>query len=97
MRATTASSSARWRCCAASATPRGLGLDIVGIYHSHPNAPAAPSQFDLDHAWPVYSYVIVSVTKEGAGPLRSWELREDQSGFDPEHIEGLEDDAAPGR
>ena len=71
---------------------RGLGLDIVGIYHSHPNAPAVPSQFDLDHAWPVYSYVIVSVTQEGAGPLRSWELREDRSGFDAEPIEGTAGD-----
>ena len=65
---------------------RSLGLDIVGIYHSHPNAPAVPSQFDLDHAWPVYSYVIVAVTAAGAGALRSWELREDRSGFDEESI-----------
>jgi proteasome lid subunit RPN8/RPN11 len=71
---------------------RSLGLDIVGIYHSHPNAPAVPSQFDLDHAWPVYSYVIVAVTAEGAGPLRSWELREDRSGFSEERIEGPADD-----
>ena len=67
---------------------RGLGLDVVGIYHSHPNAPAVPSGFDLEHAWPVYSYVIVSVTAEGAGALRSWELRGDRSGFDEERIEG---------
>ena len=66
---------------------RSLGLDIVGIYHSHPNAPAVPSQFDLDHAWPVYSYVIVAVTAAGAGALRSWELREDRSGFDEEPID----------
>jgi proteasome lid subunit RPN8/RPN11 len=76
---------------------RSLGLDIVGIYHSHPNAPAVPSQFDLDHAWPVYSYVIVSVTANGAGPLRSWELREDRSGFDPERIDGVEGEAWNGR
>ena len=71
---------------------RGLGLDIVGIYHSHPNAPAVPSQFDLDHAWPVYSYVIVAVTREGAGALRSWELREDRSGFDEEEITNTPED-----
>ena len=41
---------------------RSLGLDIVGIYHSHPDVAAVPSQFDLDHAWPIYSYVIVTVT-----------------------------------
>jgi proteasome lid subunit RPN8/RPN11 len=70
---------------------RRAGLDIVGIYHSHPNAPAVPSQFDLDHAWPVYSYVIVAVTAGGSGPIRSWVLREDRSGFDEERIEATED------
>ena len=74
---------------------RSVGLDIVGIYHSHPNAPAKPSQFDLDHAWPVYSYIIVSVTADGAGPLRSWELREDRSGFDEERIDPLADGTVP--
>ena len=75
---------------------RSVGLDIVGIYHSHPNAPAKPSQFDLDHAWPLYSYVIVSVTADGAGALRSWELREDRSGFDEERIDNLADGTVPG-
>ena len=37
------------------------GLDLLGFYHSHPDHPAQPSQFDLDHAWPSFSYVIVSV------------------------------------
>ena len=76
---------------------RGLGLDVVGIYHSHPNAPAVPSQFDLEHAWPVYSYVIVAVTTQGAGALRSWALREDRSGFDEEQIEAAPRDSAPER
>jgi proteasome lid subunit RPN8/RPN11 len=66
---------------------RSLGLDIVGIYHSHPDVAPVPSQFDLDHAWPVYSYVIVTVSAERAGELRSWELREDRSGFDAEDID----------
>lgn len=68
---------------------RALGLDVVGIYHSHPNSPAVPSQFDLDHAWPVYSYIIVSTTADGAGDLRSWTLRADRSGFGSESIEPL--------
>lgn len=68
---------------------RALGLDIVGIYHSHPDVPAVPSQFDLDHAWPVYSYIIVTATPTAAGPMRSWELREDRSGFDEEAIDAL--------
>ena len=76
---------------------RSLGLDVVGIYHSHPNAPAVPSQFDLDHAWPVYSYIIVAVTAQGAGAVRSWALREDRSGFDEEHIEASANDSEPGR
>src|SRR5215469_13013957 len=37
------------------------GLDVVGWYHSHPDHPARPSEFDRDHAWPWYSYIIVSV------------------------------------
>ncbi len=70
---------------------RARGLDIVGIYHSHPDCAPVPSQFDLEHAWPVYSYVIVTATASGAGDMRSWELREDRSGFDEETIE------SPGR
>ena len=65
---------------------RTRGLDIVGIYHSHPDVPAVPSQFDLDHAWPVYSYVIVTSTATTPGDLRSWVLREDRSGFDEEEV-----------
>lgn len=68
---------------------RALGLDIVGIYHSHPDCPAVPSQFDLDHAWPVYSYIIVTATAHGIDDFRSWELREDRSGFDEESVETL--------
>ena len=40
---------------------RALGLDIVGVYHSHPDHPARPSEFDREHAFPWYSYIIVSV------------------------------------
>src|SRR5215207_4926332 len=52
---------------------RALGLEVVGNYHSHPDHPAEPSQFDLDHAWPTWSYVIVSVGAGEARGLRSWE------------------------
>ncbi len=74
---------------------RSLGLDVVGIYHSHPNAPAVPSQFDLDHAWPAYSYIIVAVTAAGAGDLNSWVLRDDRSGFDAEPIQRTSPDTSP--
>jgi proteasome lid subunit RPN8/RPN11 len=62
-------------------------LDVVGYYHSHPNAPAVPSQYDLDHALPVWSYVIASVINGVAVEVRSWEMREDRSQFDEEEIE----------
>ncbi|BCS32461.1 hypothetical protein TBR22_A16760 [Luteitalea sp. TBR-22] len=75
---------------------RARGLDVVGIYHSHPDVPAVPSQFDLDHAWPVYSYVIVTSHADSTGDLRSWQLREDRSGFDEEQV-GTPDGGPPGR
>src|SRR5262245_37830864 len=38
-----------------------LSGDLLGFYHSHPDAPARPSQYDLDHAWPTFWYVIVAI------------------------------------
>ncbi|MGI8788585.1 MAG: M67 family metallopeptidase [Pyrinomonadaceae bacterium] len=61
-------------------------LDVVGNYHSHPDHPAIPSQFDLDHALPVWSYVIVSVLKGKSADLRSWEMENDRSKFNEEEI-----------
>ena len=61
-------------------------LDVVGYYHSHPDHPAIPSQFDLDHALPVWSYVIVSVEKGKAAQVRSWEMENDRSKFNAEEI-----------
>jgi proteasome lid subunit RPN8/RPN11 len=60
--------------------------DVVGFYHSHPDHPAVPSAFDLEHAWPVYSYVIVSVRDGRAEDLFSYELRSDRSRFDAEEL-----------
>ena len=65
---------------------RSRGRDVVGFYHSHPDHPAVPSQFDLEHAWPVYSYVIVSVRSGRSEDLLSWELRSDRSRFDAEDL-----------
>jgi len=65
----------------AEQTARKLGLDVVGFYHSHPDCPAAPSDYDRDHALPFYSYVIVSVQKSEAKELTSWELAIDRSVF----------------
>ena len=65
---------------------RGTRRDVIGIYHSHPDHPAQPSQFDLDHAWPIYSYVIVSVQRGQAAELLSWELASDRTRFNHEEI-----------
>ena len=62
-------------------------LDLLGWYHSHPDAPARPSEFDRDHAWPWYSYIIVSVQKGAPRDTTSWRLRDDRSGYEPETIE----------
>jgi proteasome lid subunit RPN8/RPN11 len=63
---------------------------VIGFYHSHPDHPAVPSQFDLDHAWPVYSYLIVSVIQGQSAELTSWELVEDRSRFEAEPLVELE-------
>ena len=65
---------------------RARSLDLLGFYHSHPDHPAVPSQYDLDHAWPSFSYVIVSVMAGVAADLRSWRLRDDRSQFDEEPV-----------
>lgn len=61
-------------------------LDVVGYYHSHPDHPAVPSQFDLDHALPVWSYIIVSVEKGTAVDIRAWQMENDRSKFNEEEI-----------
>jgi len=62
------------------------GLEVVGYFHSHPDHPAAPSEFDRDHALPNWAYVIVSVQEGRAGDVRAWELRPDRSDFEPRDI-----------
>jgi len=61
-------------------------LDVVGWYHSHPDHPARPSQYDREHAWPWYSYVIVSVASGKPAEMTSWRLRDDRSDYASEEI-----------
>jgi len=65
---------------------RDKGLDVIGFYHSHPDDVAVPSQYDLEHAWPTYSYVVMSVEKGQTVDLRSWEMESDRSRFNEEEI-----------
>jgi proteasome lid subunit RPN8/RPN11 len=72
---------------AAEREARAAGLDVVGFFHSHPDHPARPSAFDLEHAWPYYSYVIVSVEQGRATDVRSWRLDERRAAFEAEALE----------
>ncbi len=65
---------------------RRRSLDIIGIYHSHPDHPAIPSECDRALAWSQYSYLIVSVEQGTAIDCRSWALN-DQHQFEPEMIQ----------
>lgn len=70
----------------AERTASERGLDLLGFYHSHPDHPSRPSQYDLDHAWPFFSYVIISVREGEPKELQSWRLRDDRSAFDEEAV-----------
>ncbi len=76
------------------------GGELLGFYHSHPDHPARPSQYDLDHAWPNFAYVIVAVAGNGlasrsggaatAGDMTVWFLKEDRTSFDEGDLNGDE-------
>jgi proteasome lid subunit RPN8/RPN11 len=85
-----------------------LGGELLGFYHSHPDHPARPSQYDLDHAWPTFAYIIVAVAGEGlpgqsgaaakAGDMTVWYLQEDRSRFEEgslNHGENSHSDPTP--
>jgi proteasome lid subunit RPN8/RPN11 len=66
---------------------RNSGLDLLGWYHTHPDHPARPSEFDREHAWPWYSYVILTVASRVPGDMTSWRLADDRSAYAAESIE----------
>lgn len=63
-----------------------LSLDIVGVFHSHPDHPNRPSEFDREWALPWYSYLITSVWKGSAEGSRAWRLTDDRDVFNEEAI-----------
>jgi proteasome lid subunit RPN8/RPN11 len=69
---------------------REAGMDLVGIYHTHPNHPAVPSDFDRDAAWPEWSYLILSVRQGKTAECRSWVLEEEGRQFFEEEIVEVE-------
>ncbi len=66
---------------------RSQGLEIVGIYHSHPNHPAEPSDYDREHAMPWLSYIIVAIENGQAQDLNSFVLSDDYTHFNPEPLD----------
>ena len=75
-----------------------LGGELLGFYHSHPDHPAQPSQYDLDHAWPTFAYIIVAVAAGVAGDMTVWYLKDDRSRFEEgslNHGENSHSDPTP--
>ena len=67
-----------------------MGLDVLGVFHSHPDHPNQPSEFDRQWAWPNFSYLITSVVQGVAVESRSWRLNEDRANFSEEKVEVIE-------
>lgn len=72
---------------AAEKAARERGLELIGWYHSHPDHPPLPSEYDREHAWPWYSYVIVSVVEREPKQMTCWRLADSRLRFEPEVIE----------
>jgi len=63
-----------------------LGLSLIGVFHSHPDHPNRPSEYDREWAQPYFSYIITTVNEGKAIESRSWRLLEDRSKFEEEQI-----------
>jgi proteasome lid subunit RPN8/RPN11 len=64
----------------------GLGLSLIGVFHSHPDCPNVPSEYDREWAQPFFSYIITRVDEGKAVNSRSWRLLEDRSKYEEEEI-----------
>ncbi|MBI5328420.1 MAG: M67 family metallopeptidase [Deltaproteobacteria bacterium] len=62
------------------------GLEIIGFYHSHPDHPDRPSSFDRERAWPLYSYVIISVQNGKTASVKSWTFEDEKEAFKEEEV-----------
>ena len=71
----------------AELTADKLGLSLIGVFHSHPDHPNRPSEYDREWAQPFFSYIITTIEKGKATESRSWRLIEDRSKFEEETIQ----------
>jgi proteasome lid subunit RPN8/RPN11 len=74
----------------AELTADRLELSLIGVFHSHPDHPNRPSEYDREWAQPFFSYIITSVDQGKAVESRSWRLLEDRSRFEEETIQVFE-------
>ena len=74
----------------AESTADRLGLNLIGVFHSHPDHPNQPSEYDREWAQPFFSYIITSVRSGKAIESRSWRLLEDRTRFEEEEIKVTE-------
>ena len=65
---------------------RQAGLEVVGVYHSHPDHPSSPSEFDRQRGWPEYSYIIVAVKGGTETEAKSWTFIEEDEPFGEEEL-----------
>jgi len=73
---------------------RDQGLELLGWYHSHPDHLARPSEYDREHAWPWYTYLILSVPLGEPRLITAWRLADDRSRFLAEELEMVPERAA---
>jgi proteasome lid subunit RPN8/RPN11 len=71
---------------------RSNGMEILGIYHSHPDHPSRPSEFDRERAWPEWAYIILSIHGGRHNDSRAWVLKNPDSPFVEEKIELVEEE-----
>lgn len=68
------------------------GETLIGFYHSHPNAPARPSDFDREHALPWHTYIIASIMDGTYDVMTAWQLSDDRASFQSSVVSFQEDD-----
>lgn len=74
---------------AAELKTESLGLSLIGVFHSHPDCPNVPSEYDREWAQPFFSYIITRVDAGKSVSHRSWKLAEDRSRYEEEEVQIL--------
>ena len=65
---------------------RSRKMDLVGIYHSHPDCGAYFSETDLKNSCPWYSFVVLSIQKGEFDHANSWLPNAEQTAAEKEEL-----------